>query len=312
MLTPRRAFTLLELCVALTLGAAALAIVVAAGIREQRLHLAATRLLADGEHTRQASAIAPIDLRALDPRAGDLRADVASDTMLEVRITLASGIVCAVDGSFVSLVPGSAAGGLFGSFVSLPDPGDTAWALVVDDTTEHWRPISLRGASLSRGRCPASESALVRPSEAVATQLVLDVGALDATAVDPGALRSSGADVLAPGTPVRVTRPVRYVVYRAGDRHWYLGLREWNPGSARFEVVQPVSGPHDGEGTAAGLRFRYLNAAGDALELPLQAAGDVARIELLLSGTRRIRAAIARTSGEPPESLRVTVALRNR
>jgi len=265
------------------------------------------RLLAQGERTRQASAIAPIDLRALDPRAGDLRADVASDTVLEARTTLAAGIACAVDGSSVALVPASAAGGLLGSFVSLPDPGDTAWALVVDDSIEYWRPIPLRAAALSRGRCPASDSALVRPDEATATQLVLDAGALDATAPE-----SSGAAVLAPGTPVRVTRPIRYLVYRAGDRHWYLGLREWNPSTARFDVVQPVSGPHDGEGASAGLRFRYLNAVGDALELPLQSPADVARIELLLAGTRPFRETLARTPGESAESLRVTIGLRNR
>ena len=45
------------------------------------------------------------------------------------------------------------------------------------------------------------------------------------------------------GAPVRFTRPVRYSLYRAADGDWYLGEREWNPTTVRFNTIQPVSGP---------------------------------------------------------------------
>jgi len=46
------------------------------------------------------------------------------------------------------------------------------------------------------------------------------------------------------GAPVRITRPLRYEVYRASDSRWYLGVSTWSAGLSRFATVQPISGPY--------------------------------------------------------------------
>jgi hypothetical protein len=118
----------------------------------------------------------------------------------------------------------------------------------------------------------------------------------------------SGAVV---GNAVRVTRPERFSFYRASDGAWYLGLHEWNTAAARFNPVQPVSGPyHTPRGAAAesaGLRFRYFDSLG---ALVPSGVADTRRITLV-EATLRTAAAKANATA-PMESLTIAVALRNR
>lgn len=299
MLSARRGLTLLELCVALTLTSLLLAVVVTTGVREQRLHLAVARLLASSERLRQGAAMMPIDLRALDPAAGDLRAGAASDTALEIRATIAAGIVCVASGYSAALVPWSSHAGALSSFVTAPEAGDTIWVLTPDDSSERWRPISLAGSAPARGRCPAASPAFVAPDESDDEQLAFDLS----TAAE-------SAGVVA-GAPVRITRPARYSIYRASDGHWYLGLHEWSTSRARFDVVQPVSGPFDAGGSAS-VRFRYVDGTGIELATPVAAPERVARIELVMVQPASLSASIGtRARSGAPESMRVVAGLRS-
>jgi hypothetical protein len=83
------------------------------------------------------------------------------------------------------------------------------------------------------------------------------------------------------GTPVRITRWERWVVYRAGDGRSYVGIREFSPATGRFLGAQPVAGPFV-RATRDGARtgFRYFDAAGWTLVPDGTNERDVARVRV--------------------------------
>ena len=74
--------------------------------------------------------------------------------------------------------------------------------------------------------------------------------------------------VLPVGTPLRFLRPLRFSLYRASDGLWYLGARDWNAATQRFNTVQPVAGPlrpYSADPAASGLSFAYVDGTGSPL-----------------------------------------------
>jgi hypothetical protein len=63
------------------------------------------------------------------------------------------------------------------------------------------------------------------------------------------------------GTPIRITRSWRYSIYRSSDGYWYLGARDWNASTRKFNTIQPVSGPFVSPG-GGGVAFRYFDTTG--------------------------------------------------
>jgi hypothetical protein len=114
------------------------------------------------------------------------------------------------------------------------------------------------------------------------------------------------------GTPLRITRPARYSLYRSADGKWYLGRREWSPVQGRFETIQPVSGPYrayDSEaGQTSGLELRYFDRSGLRVPSGSVASDRIARVSVVLrapppGGDGQVR--------ERRDVASVTVALRN-
>src|SRR5689334_11182031 len=155
VLKPRRAFTLVELCMALTLGALTLSIVVAIGTRERRLHVALAHRVAGARQLRHAAQILPIDLRALDPRGGDISPGEARDTSIQFRSTVAAGVICSISATEIALVPAAAREGELYSELSAPRAGDTLWSLGDADTSDLWIPAAIQSVRQSVGRCGA-------------------------------------------------------------------------------------------------------------------------------------------------------------
>jgi hypothetical protein len=109
---------------------------------------------------------------------------------------------------------------------------------------------------------------------------------------------------LATGSAVRVTRPIRYSIYRGGDGLWYLGVRSWNAALSRFNGVQPLSGPYAAP-SPAGSRIEYFDADGDRVPSGASDTRPIARTEwVLLSSSPRDTLL--------PDSSRFVVAARNR
>jgi hypothetical protein len=251
----RRGFTLAEAVVALGVGGVvfgAFALVVA---RQDRAHADLVRRIRARAQMHEGAGALAAELRPVAPPAGDIPPGGARDSAIEFRATVGSGISCGLRGGALVVA--------FSSFVAAPDVGDTAWVYGGDAPPATWRPLAVSGASVVApevGACALLDAAAnVRPAGRQSPR-----GAYSLQLADP--LDSGSFSALA---PVRVTRHVRYSLYRAPDGLWYLGRREWSVARGRFATIQPVSGPYRSyarAGTgASGVEFRYFDGEGRAV-----------------------------------------------
>jgi len=295
---PRRGFTLAELLVAITVGGVVIGALVTVLNRQQRFYAGAAHLIGTRGQLRQATAILPNDLRGISSVAGDLL--VMRDSAIEFRATIGSAVACAVGTATIDLPPLDLAASTLTAWSSRPRPGDVAH--VLDDVTGAFRSYVVVRVDSAPGWCP---------------------GPPFTTAADVGKhrYRLTLASVLVPGivrgSPVRLTRRVRYTLYRSpSDREWYLGYADLDPSTMALNPVQPVSGPYRpyAAGATSGLTFRYLDAGGDPV--PAAHPERVVRIDVVAHGTTRaaLRVDGMRTDpdGRRSESDSVSIALRNR
>lgn len=260
-MTSRRAATLVELLMALTLlgiiGTAAVAAIrIQTGIRLR----VGSRVTAA---TRVREALAPlsVDLMALSPRGGDVIPDGATDSTLDVQATLASGYTCAPDFTGAGMLTVAFVGAAAPRVIA---PGDTV--RLRDGRSAAWRAVAIEGVAPE----PDAARCVVAP-EVVPVALTLD---------------SVARAGLGAGVPLHVTRRIRYSVYRASDGGTYLGLRAWSAATGRLSTVQPVAGPFG----ADGARFEYRDSLGRSLAPPVR-SGDVAAVVVQLPPASRLRAA---------------------
>jgi hypothetical protein len=182
-------------------------------------------------------------------------------------------VVCAVaDARTVDLAPLSTARPALTWWTSAPQAGDVA--LLLADST--WRPLDVDSVATRTTSCAGSP--LVRAAERATPRLRLRLAA-------------ALPDGVAPGTPVRFVRRVRWVHYRAADARWYLGEREWTGGA--WTVTQPVAGPLRPPGPRAGVAIVALDSAGSPVPNTLLASRRVAWLDVVL------RADVPAASGRP-------------
>ena len=285
----------------LIVGGTALGLVSSISLREQRLIEDLAQATATSGQLRDAAAIVPIDLRAMSPAHGDIAAGQARDTSLELRATIASAVVCDTLGRAIVLAPAGSGSGTFGSIRTAIQAGDTLWLYSPTDTGEVWLPYSIAYVyGTGPGDCTAAGPRLAAADLALGRLVV----GLDA----PPPLSS------AVGFPLRITRPLRYDVYRASDRLWYLGERDWNNSTLRFNIVQPVSGPFLAP-SSYGAAFIFLDSSGTVVPTPVADPRSIALVALDLRtqtpGSVRALGAAA-TSGARRDSARIVILLRNR
>jgi len=259
---------------------------VSVGARLQHRLLGESTRLAVAEQLTSATQLVPLDLRAASPPAGDLVE--ARDTSLQLRATPGAGVVCG--GSATSILFASYLGPGGRALTLSAASGDTLWLLTDGDSLALWRPFRIAATRRLVAACPVLDAAGAQ---------LFDVAHL--WAAD---LRDSA--VVTPGTFVRLTRPVRYSFYRAGDGHWYLGIHSWNAASARFNLVQPLAGPYASP-LGGGTGFRYFDSTDTPLPLGATDGRRVARVEMQL-----VAESAAPGVPVPADTERVVVALRNR
>ena len=287
----RRGHTVVELLVALGIGAVVIGLGASIGFRHQRFHRDIVVAVERSEQLDQIAALLPIALRAIAPGEGDVAPGAARDTSLEFRATIASGVVCDSGSATVVLAP-MAASPRLASMIARPEPGDTAWALEPVGAAERWVPRAIRGVADTVMVCAVGRS---RP-----------FGLTPRTSI---ALRLDAP--LPVGSPaVRITRPWRYSLYRASDGAWYVGAKEWNPGLARFNTIQPIAGPLL-SAAASGLRFRYFDSTGAVLPQGSPATHRIAAIEVALRADSDIPGSYKHAIAIAGRAT-VVVALRNR
>jgi len=252
----RTGSSLVELLVALGLAGVVLVAATGSMLRQQRAARWVGALGATESQAAHAVRVLSEELALLDAAAGDVVPAQASDSMLELRVVVASAIACDTATAFVTLAPDVGSAPPLGGTARVIAAGDTMWYYA---DSLGWRPRAVVAVSRVTSAC-------LRPytPSASTTRLILD------------APMNAGG-----GTPLRVTRHERWVFYRASDGRWYLGLRDWNAAAARFNTTQPVAGPflralRSGERT--GLRF--YDSLGSALVPDGTNEGSIARVRV--------------------------------
>lgn len=272
-MTMRRGAGLLEVLVALPLIALIGTITVQLLLTVHRQVVREDGSIGATRELRQGAYILASELRGL--RARDVVA--WSDTSIEFDALVGTGIVCGVNRAAftVDLVDDdentavTVAGDADPLAVVWNQPvqvGDRValWALDRSAPADTLRSIqhALRG-STSGAQCVGSP--LLAPA---ATTVRLS-------------LADSIASDIPVGTPARVTRRIRYSLYRAGDGDWFLGRR--TRGSTGWDVIQPVAGPLL-SAAAAGLRLSVHDAAGAVL---VDTTGAPHRVRIAVRAPRR-------------------------
>ena len=241
-LRTRAGVSLAELLVALSLRGIVLGVAAGSMLRQQRGVRWVEGLSGAELQVRPAMRLLADELSPLDASAGDVAPGQASDSSLQLRSVVTASLSCD-SAATLTLIPDTPTVPALGGSVSPPAAGDSVWLYL--GAPFGWRARTVVGVSRTTSACAVPTSA-AGPTY----RLVLD----------------APPDVAA-GTPVRVTRWERWVVYRGGDGRWYVGVRDFSPSTARFLAAQPVAGPFLRalrNGTRTG--FRYFDASGMPLD----------------------------------------------
>lgn len=279
--------------VALTVSAIAITLVGAVGFRQQRFHrdvVAATERL---EQLDQATALVPVVLRSIAAADGDIPAGGARDTSLEFRATIATAVVCDSGRGSLVLAPAHTDPPRLASILERPEAGDTVWTLTIIGAGETWTPRAITGVVDTTTTC-----------------LIGGVSPwTDHAARQSLAIRVAAPLPAAQGTPIRITRSWKYSIYRASDGDWYLGAREWNSATLRFNTIQPVSGPFV-SAAAHGVSFQYYDNAGVAIASGSSETRRIAVIQVAFSVDTALPGKYAHAIGVRGSSI-ASIALRN-
>jgi hypothetical protein len=220
---------------------------------------------------------------------------VAQDSVLELRAPIGVAVVC--DGGMGTITipaPSPLTDNAVSGFSQMPDVGDRVAALLDDSLGGTWLTFDLASA-------PESSTGCAKFGGPAAWRLV---------AQQPLDLSAARA--------IHVLRPFRASLYKASDGRWYLGGRDWNSVSARFNSIQPIAGPllpYNRNPLLSGLVFTFADSTGAPIESP----ADPARVSAITIVVRaETRAPVRGTgmattaSGVVRDSLALTVSLRNR
>ncbi len=233
--------SLVELVVALSLGGIVLAVAASSMLRQQRGVRWIEGLTGAELQLRPVLRLFADELSVLDASAGDIAPGQASDSSLQLRAEVAASLTCDSSAA-VTLIPAASVAPDMAGIARAPAVGDSVW--LFRGAALGWSARGVVGVARITSACG------VPTSVAGSTHRLL----LDAPADAPG------------GTPVRVTRWERWVVYRGSDGRWYAGIRDFSPGTARFLAAQPIAGPFLRLGPGgARTGFRYFDVAGTAL-----------------------------------------------
>ena len=277
-----RGTSLVELLVALPLALLAAVAATAILIRVSRTARAQASMLSNASALRHAGLVVATELSPLDGR--DLV--TVTDTLLEFHGHL--GILEVCGGSVADVVVATPAGS--------PD----AWVSTIraGDQLRGWRaahPPGNEPQAVAR-RVDAPPQALARASCGMGQHPVRRWRLLLADSTnEPGI-----------GTPLLVTREVRFEHYRSGST-WWLGRRSRD--GAGWDGLQPVVGPLASP-VGGGLMLRAYSANGTAVATPVPLQDSVARKIAGIDLTVRMPRRMGQDNGGRSDSASFSIALR--
>jgi hypothetical protein len=296
----RLGISIIEILVAMVVGGVVLALITMIAVRQQRLFTDLSDGVALSGQLREAATILPIDLRGVSIAARDIRE--ARDTSVELRGTIASAVICDTIANGFALAPTEVGASAYASYLTTLDVGDTAWLYTPTDSIDDWQPFAIASVGTPPSRQCASRGPHLSDDERVLPRVSI------ALAAPPSSLGS------AIGRPLRITRPARYSLYRASDGGWYVGEKDWNTAAARFNTIQPVSGPFLSP-ALGGLTFTYLDTTGASISLPVADTRAIAAIRISLRGqTKNLTRVLgsAATTGKRVDTATINVLMHNR
>ncbi len=173
-----------------------------------------------------------------------------NDTLIEINSGVGIGLVCDMPTvNTVDLLPDNNTSPLSPGWSSAPDPGDKL-TVALYPHTGNIEPLveEARLTAISHATNACNNSVLRDHSQGNVLRLKLD-RALNGTPLI--------------GAPARITRQLRFSLYRGGDGGWYLGMRALRDNG--WETVQPVAGPF---ATAAERGLRFGVVAQDGTPMP--------------------------------------------
>jgi len=280
LLAHRSGFTLLELIVSLVLAGLIGAVAVGTTISCARFFRRQSERVEVQRNLRVAASLIVSELRGLSASGGDLIELGASS--LVYRAMRNTSFLCRVpDASRARMtVELETAFGLR----NIEAGRDSVLVLLErdfrTDADNAW--VSAGVVSVANGVCPESSPGLS-----------IGVGGLPESSL-------VGAHI---GAPVRAFQVTELRLYRDGGGVFWLGFREWKPGSG-WSTVQPAVGPL----TAAGLRIVYYDATGNETARLHEVA--MVGVTIVAAGSRPPGGAWL-WGGEIRDSVRILAALRN-
>jgi len=298
----RRAFTLIELMVAIVLLAIVAGGMMGIIVRQQQFYSGSAGVLETRGSVRDGMAMITSDLRSLSPSKQDIYA--MGRTFIEFRLSTAAAIVCtiSVDRKTVT-VPHLvlATNNDLTSWIAAPQNGDSVLVYDADTTTnasdDTWDPNQLTAGATSGASCPNSTGLTTTAGEATTGWQVPLHDALPAT--------------VQVGAALRFFRRARYQLFQASDGLWYLGFFDCLPTrTPACTSLEPVSGPYlpAANSGPSGLELTYYDATGavTAVGSLVRRIGIVARAQ-----SRSIIHTPGRAQGYYQDSLSVFLAVRN-
>jgi len=298
----RRAFTLIELMVAIVLLSIVAGGMMGIIVRQQQFYSGSAGVLETRGSVRDGMAMITSDLRSLSPSKQDIYA--MGRTFIEFRLSTGAAIVCtiSVDRKSITVPPLVLANnnGLT-SWISAPQSGDSVLVYDADTSAnasdDKWDPNQLTASATSAASCPNSSGFTTTAGEATTGWQIPLHDALPATVKVGGALR--------------FFRRARYQLFQASDGLWYLGFYDCLPTrTPACTSLEPVSGPYLAAANSgpSGLELTYYDATGAVTTVTslVRRIGIVARAK-----SRSIIHTPGRAQGYYQDSLSVFLAVRN-
>ena len=296
----RGGFSLTEIMVALVLLGIVATGIMTVIMRQQQFYRSATEVIDTRQQIRQASAVVPVDVRGVSSVGGDILN--MSDSALDVRGNIGSGVICSHTPNTVTIPPLNLANNrYFTTFLTRPKLNDVL--IILDDkgpgnADDDWIPYTITGIDSTLVGCTNFTDAALDASKYRFTYTLS--ANLSPTIVD--------------GAPLRMARGVKYNIYKsASDNLWWMGYRECRGDGSGCSAVQPVSGPYRAyvanDTINSGVSFVYRDSTG----VITTDKSAVARVELFVHG--ETQAAVALGGGRQApyrDYVKVTIALRNR